>query len=177
MSGPATDRWMELRPYLDRALDLSPAEQSAYIESLRAENPALASELQTLLSSQRAAMEAGFLEDSPASLLGAFVAAGQTLGPYTLIAPIGQGGMGTVWLAERTDGRFRRKAAIKFLNAGCSLVTQSSDSVAKAICSRGSRIRTSPSSRMLGSAKAVTRTSCSNMSTASRSTGIATARR
>ena len=118
MSGPATDRWMELRPYLDRALDLSPAEQSAYIESLRAENPALASELQTLLSSQRAAIEAGFLEDSPASLLGAFVTPGQTLGPYTLITPIGQGGMGTVWLAERTDGRFRRKAAIKFLNAG-----------------------------------------------------------
>src|SRR5918995_6914600 len=112
MSGPAKDRWMELRPYLDRALDLSPAEQLAYIESLRAENPALASELQTLLSAQRAAIEVGFLEESPARLLGEFVAAGQTLGPYTLVAPIGQGGMGTVWLAERSDGRFRRTVAI-----------------------------------------------------------------
>ena len=28
------------------------------------------------------------------------------VGAYTLISPIGQGGMGSVWLAERSDGRF-----------------------------------------------------------------------
>lgn len=44
--------------------------------------------------------------------------AGQTVGSYTLVAPIGQGGMGTVWLAQRSDGRFEGRAAVKFLNAG-----------------------------------------------------------
>src|SRR5208282_3691310 len=39
-----------------------------------------------------------------------------TLGPYTLISPIGQGGMGSVWLARRSDGRFERQAAVKFVN-------------------------------------------------------------
>src|SRR4029450_9694285 len=34
----------------------------------------------------------------------------------TLVSPIGQGGMGVVWLAERSDGRFNRRAAVKFLN-------------------------------------------------------------
>ena len=42
--------------------------------------------------------------------------AGQTVGAYRLVAAIGQGGMGTVWLAERSDGRFERKAAVKFLS-------------------------------------------------------------
>jgi len=42
--------------------------------------------------------------------------AGQTVGSYTLVSPIGQGGMGTVWLAQRSDGRFEGRAAVKFLN-------------------------------------------------------------
>ncbi len=43
--------------------------------------------------------------------------AGQAVGSYTLVSPIGHGGMGTVWLAERNDGRFEGRAAVKFLNA------------------------------------------------------------
>src|SRR5262249_38449295 len=31
---------------------------------------------------------------------------------------IGQGGMGTVWVARRSDGRFEGRAAVKFLNVG-----------------------------------------------------------
>ncbi len=40
---------------------------------------------------------------------------GKSIGAYTLISQIGQGGMGSVWLAERTDGRFERRVAVKFL--------------------------------------------------------------
>src|SRR5262245_55844203 len=43
--------------------------------------------------------------------------AGQTVGAYTLESQIGQGGMGSVWLANRNDGRFERRVAIKVLNA------------------------------------------------------------
>ena len=42
--------------------------------------------------------------------------AGQSFGTYTLISAIGHGGMGSVWLARRNDGRFERKAAVKLLN-------------------------------------------------------------
>src|SRR6185437_8003299 len=41
---------------------------------------------------------------------------GLTVGAYTLERPLGQGGMGTVWLARRSDGRFEGRAAVKFLN-------------------------------------------------------------
>ncbi|HET6372514.1 MAG TPA: protein kinase, partial [Candidatus Polarisedimenticolia bacterium] len=43
--------------------------------------------------------------------------AGLQVGDYTLRAPLGHGGMGHVWLAERSDGRFEGKAAVKLLNA------------------------------------------------------------
>jgi len=41
---------------------------------------------------------------------------GQILGTYRLLSLIGQGGMGSVWLAERCDGRFEGRAAVKLLN-------------------------------------------------------------
>ena len=44
------------------------------------------------------------------------VMAGQTLGAYRLESLIGQGGMGSVWLAYRNDGRYTGAVAIKLLN-------------------------------------------------------------
>src|SRR5207302_560366 len=41
--------------------------------------------------------------------------AGQTVGAYRLLNLIGQGGMGDVWLAERSDGRFEKRVAVKLL--------------------------------------------------------------
>jgi serine/threonine-protein kinase len=46
--------------------------------------------------------------------------AGQNIGAYKLLSPIGQGGMGHVWLAERVDGRFERRVAVKFLRFSVS---------------------------------------------------------
>ena len=39
--------------------------------------------------------------------------AGVDIGPYRLLAQIGEGGMGSVWLAERTDGILKRPVALK----------------------------------------------------------------
>jgi serine/threonine protein kinase len=39
---------------------------------------------------------------------------GQSLGAYVLERELGRGGMGSVWLARRTDGRFERVVAVKF---------------------------------------------------------------
>lgn len=110
------ERWREISPYLDHALSLSEAERAAWIDSLRAEKGEIAALLEELLREHRALDDEHFLEQSPVPPAAQSSIAGQTVGAYTLISAIGQGGMGTVWLAERSDGRFDRRVAIKFLN-------------------------------------------------------------
>jgi eukaryotic-like serine/threonine-protein kinase len=122
MSTLSSGGWRALSPYLDKALALSEHERAIWLESLRAEQPEVASQLDGLLDEHFAAQLDRFLEHGPAFALASASLTGQTVGAYRLISPIGQGGMGTVWLAERSDGRFERKAAVKFLSA--SLVGQ-----------------------------------------------------
>ena len=108
---------------LDRALDLTAEQRVAWLDALRTESPTLAAELDALLASDRSAADRGFLGEplaAPLSILFAADAAeplaGLRLGAYTIERPLGQGGMGSVWLARRTDGRFEGVAAVKFLN-------------------------------------------------------------
>ena len=65
-----------------------------------------------------------FLEESP---LSSFVKPadendtpmiGLKVGPYKLIRVLGRGGMGTAFLAERSDSEFDQRVAIKLINRG-----------------------------------------------------------
>ena len=116
MSKPELNSWQTLSPYLDQALEMDVPELTTWLASIRGQNPALARHLETLLDDYRVLQKEQFLESNRTPLLGHKTMAGQTIGTYTLTAPIGQGGMGSVWLAERSDGRFERQAAVKFLN-------------------------------------------------------------
>ena len=109
------ERWREVSPYLDQLLSLPETERRAWLESFRAQRPDLADLLQDLLEEQRALAQEKFLEQSPIQATFGSSLPGQKIGTYTLLSPIGQGGMGSVWLAERSDGRFERRVAIKFL--------------------------------------------------------------
>ena len=110
------EQWLVLSPYLDQALSLSEGEREAWLCSIGERDPELATQLAGLLEEHRHLAENGFLENGPVGLPTNPGLAGHTLGPYRLISQIGQGGMGSVWLAERSDGRFERRVAIKFLN-------------------------------------------------------------
>jgi serine/threonine protein kinase/Tol biopolymer transport system component len=116
MSKFSPDQWRALSPHLDEALDMTDEQRSTWLSSLQTENPMLASQLEILLQEHRALTEEGFLEESAVELPGEPGLAGQTFGAYALISQIGHGGMGSVWLAERNDGRFERRVAVKVLN-------------------------------------------------------------
>jgi serine/threonine protein kinase/Tfp pilus assembly protein PilF len=121
MSTLTGERWRLLSPYLDEALDLTDAEREPWLTRLRGENPDVAADLARLLDEREALDRSGFLQGAalplPNSLPDRTTFAGLRVGAYTLVSPIGSGGMGTVWLAERSDGRFTRKAAVKLLNS------------------------------------------------------------
>ena len=48
--------------------------------------------------------------------------AGSLIGPYRIVRPLGQGGMGTVFLAIREGGDFTQRVAIKLVRGGEALV-------------------------------------------------------
>lgn len=43
---------------------------------------------------------------------------GAEIGPYRVVEEIGHGGMGTVYLAERSDGAYQQKVAVKVIRRG-----------------------------------------------------------
>ena len=115
-------RWPQLSARLDDLLDLEPAERPARLEALRAEDPALADELARWLARLDDEQGSGFMA-APARVdptaAGAAEAgeSGRQVGAYELERELGRGGMGSVWLARRTDGRYEGRVAIKFLQA------------------------------------------------------------
>jgi serine/threonine-protein kinase len=110
------DRWPLLSPLLDQALDIAgTAERGAWMAALRARDESLVADLEVLLQEHDALRGDGFLEVALARA-DDDSRAGERVGAYTLLSTIGRGGMGNVWLAERNDGRFERRVAIKFLN-------------------------------------------------------------
>ncbi|HZP64483.1 MAG TPA: serine/threonine-protein kinase [Terriglobales bacterium] len=118
MPTPTPEQWQRVSSYLDQAFDLPHGERAAWLSSVRHQDADLASLLEALLEDQQRADAEGFLQISPLPVPAPAGIAGQTVGAYTLISQIGEGGMGTVWLADRTDGRFQRKAAVKFVSIG-----------------------------------------------------------
>ena len=110
-----TRRWNRASRLLDQALDLPHHQLDTWLGELRASNADAAADVEALLLEHRQLNDEGFLDESMPSI--DVPLAGVTLGGYTLVSPIDQGGMGSVWLAERSDGRFQGRAAVKLLNA------------------------------------------------------------
>lgn len=106
-------------------IDLDPADRPTALTDACGEDAALRDEVESLLRAHDTA-EAGFLNG--AALGGAareYIAAasardraGETVGPYRLVREIGAGGMGSVWLADRADGEFEQRVAIKLIQRG-----------------------------------------------------------
>ena len=126
--GLQADRLAALDRLLERLRAVPPAERPAWVDALQGDDAALAGPLRDLLA------QPGLLDDEDRSadawtqpLRAAMVEAldagspfhaGQSVGPYRLLRPLGEGGMGVVWLAERSDGTLRRQVALKLPRPG-----------------------------------------------------------
>jgi serine/threonine protein kinase/tetratricopeptide (TPR) repeat protein len=109
--------WSVLQQLLVQAMSLPAHERSAWVASLPAAQHALREPLRRLLEVQAGIETRHFIDGAltAAEVLTppAAVLIGDLVGPYRLLQQIGDGGMGSVWLAERTDGTIKRKIALK----------------------------------------------------------------
>lgn len=117
MAEISATQWLELSPLLDELLEAQGETRAQRLAQIRRDDAALARQLETLLGEHTGAERDAFLEGSAAfSMAQEPSLVGQTIGAYTLREAIGQGGMGSVWRAERSDGRYQATVAVKFLN-------------------------------------------------------------
>src|SRR5438046_1517039 len=109
------------------------AERQAFLQEACGADEELRRQVEALLRQHEQA--SGFLESPPPGLgetvdsdpAAAAVrtgppaagpeAVGSRLGPYKLLQPLGEGGMGTVYLAEQTEP-VQRRVALKIIKAG-----------------------------------------------------------
>ena len=117
---PDPPTWQRISAALDQGLDLSPADRETWLTGLQTSDPVLASRLRELFIQHERLEDSGFLSGSPSTspvLITLFSGslAGKQAGSYVIERLLGRGGMGEVWLAARSDGRFEGRCALKFL--------------------------------------------------------------
>jgi tetratricopeptide (TPR) repeat protein len=109
-------RWDALSPLLDELMALDESARAERIAELRRNGHADANDLADLVAQYSEMERERFLEAPLVRPVQEPGLQGQVVGSYTLDSLLGQGGMGTVWLAHRSDGRYDARVAVKLLN-------------------------------------------------------------
>ena len=123
------ERWVAVKALVGDALDLTPEARAAWLaaqdvsEDLREEAAALLdADARAGPFLARAAIfetaAAGAVHDATRAAAAPAIGPGQRLGAYRVERVIGEGGMGTVYLATRADDAFDKQVAIKLVRAG-----------------------------------------------------------
>ena len=119
-------RWRRIDEALDAVLSRDRSEWAAVLDDVCAGDAALRAQVERLLERYDAAEH--FLASRPAVLAARIVAdgrapndsryVGRRIGAYRIVRQIGRGGMSRVFLAERADGHFEQRVALKLLRPG-----------------------------------------------------------
>lgn len=107
-------RFAHVEALFHEARAISGAERDEFLSRVSGGDAELREEVESLLA---AAGDTGEVQRAIQAAAVEFAAgqmAGRRAGPYQLLRPLGQGGMGVVWLGERDDDTYRKQVAIKF---------------------------------------------------------------
>lgn len=110
--------WQKVEELLNEALEIEPQKRRKFLADIEAKD--LRREVESLLDGEAEAenflaapvpaFSADFFaDDAPDALIG------QMIGNYKIVGELGRGGMGAVYLGERSDGKFSQKVAVKLL--------------------------------------------------------------
>ncbi len=128
-----TERWQRVGDIFERLQDVPADQRETLLLSLCAGDGELKRIVVSMLDSQNSAHPFGpdsaatdvaqklthdHIRDFAENALAEAALQDSRIGPWRLVRKIGTGGMGVVWLAERADGQFQQRAALKLIKRG-----------------------------------------------------------
>lgn len=118
------ESWEQVKQIFAEACELPEEARPAFLAEACTGDPDVRREIESLLAAQ-SGIGASFLAEPAAGevlgLIGQREIAewiGRRIGAYQVLAELGSGGMGTVFLAARADDEFKRRVAIKIIRRG-----------------------------------------------------------
>jgi serine/threonine protein kinase len=110
------EKWLKIKSIFNEAVDLETGKRSAFLDSVCDDDAEIRTQLEKLLAEdlKDETLFDPFIE--PISLTTFTGKIDQTIGKYHLLKEIGEGGMGSVYLAQRED--LGNKAALKIVKKG-----------------------------------------------------------
>ncbi len=114
------DYWKKIEKLFHQALEQPENNRQSFIEEKCAGDTVLLDELKTLLKNTSSNDSIGDIVQKNAEQLKELSDPwiGQTIDQYQIIEEIAVGGMGAVYIGERTDAEYRQKVAIKLMSHG-----------------------------------------------------------
>ncbi|MBM3786726.1 MAG: serine/threonine protein kinase [Acidobacteria bacterium] len=112
------DRWQRVEELFHEALDLPAAERTGWLQSAAGGDAEVLAEVNSLLRNADAAEAAPLVQHLGPAIATLLAPPIRRAGPYRLVRELGQGGMGTVYLAERDDDEYKTQVAIKLVRRG-----------------------------------------------------------
>lgn len=119
-----SEKWCKIEDLFEKASNLSPDERISYLKNECGNDSEIFDEVVSLLEADDNIHPV--LNKKASDLINIehklnFV--GQQIGSYKIVEEIASGGMGTVFLAERSDGVFEQKVALKIIKPGLSTIS------------------------------------------------------
>lgn len=113
------EKWQKVKSILEKAMSFAPDSRPQYLSEVCCGDEDLRREIEMLLDFDNT--KADFLEQSAFSAVfdkNGDSTVGKQIDKYKITDKLGAGGMGAVFLAQRSDGAFEQKVALKLIKRG-----------------------------------------------------------
>lgn len=116
------ERWKQIKNIYQHAIESAPEKRTMLLDNLCGDDRELRDEVESMLGFENESRD--FIEDNAFNVISRIMAkdemlsVGERVDNYKIVREIGRGGMGAVYLAERVDGLFEHRVALKAIKRG-----------------------------------------------------------